>query len=259
MEAVPAIEVISAIEGVPAMDSAVSINIRVATMATAAMPVLKTTQSGQSESRPLLESMSTSMDDHFDIAMTKDSANSALVTRWLERLMQHFGMHELETISDQSLATLLVRCGEDQSLVSQDTYLLSELRRRVVRLAGAQLDDAFLAMAPDIVAEDDIESISLSVESQSLKGIRYQNEVYRLVEAFEPCHRLQAFCLGQTLAEKALGETVIDEASLVMARGAYLITRSTERFAVWVNVRVLPAYRYPHHLSSAVNILDLAS
>lgn len=250
MEAVPAIEV------VPAMDSAVSMNIRVATMATAAMPVLETTQAGQPESRPLLESMFTSIDDRFDIAMTKDSANSALVTRWLERLMQHFGMHELGTISDQSLANLLVRCGEDRSLVFQDNYLLSELRRRVVRLAGAQLDDAFLTMAPDIVSEDDIESISLSVESQYLKGIRYQNEVYRLVEAFEPCHRLQAFCLGQALAEKALGETISDEASLAMARGIYLITRSTERFAVWVNVRVLSAYRYPHHLSSTANILD---
>jgi len=190
--------------------------------------------------------------------MGRGSADSMLVTRWLEKLLQHFGMHELGAISDQSLVALLARCGEDRSLLLQDSCLLSELRRRVVRLAGAQLDDAFITMAPDIVSEDEIELISLSVESRRLKGMCYQREVYRLVESFEPCHRLQALCLGQTLAEKALGKTIVDDTALPVATSPYLITRSTERFAVWVNVRILPEYLCQHHLRSAGNILDLA-
>lgn len=225
------------------MDSAVSMNARIATMPETIPPVLKK----MPERIP-----------SFPPATSAVSSNSMLVTRWLERLLQHFGVHELGAVSDQNLAALLARCGEDRLLVLQDSHLLSELRRRVVRLAGAQLDDAFITMAPDIVAEDDIEPISLSVESQHLKGVRYQNEVYRLVESFDPCYRLHALCLGQTLAEKALSETIADEAISTMAISSYLITRSTERFAVWVNVRMLSTQRYPHHLSSTGNILDLA-
>ena len=240
------------------MDNAVPMCASIATTSAAALPA----------SDPIPESViNCSSFDSSPIPSTapsseimgRSSADSMLVTRWLEKLLQHFGMHELGAISDQSLVALLARCGEERSSLLQDSRLLSQLRRRVVRLAGAQLDDAFIAMAPDIVPEDEIELISLSVESRRLKGMRYQHEVYRLVESFEPCHRLQALCLGQTLAEKALGKTMVDDTMLAAATSPYLVTRSTERFAVWVNVRILPEYRCQHHLRSTGNILDFAS
>jgi len=106
-----------------------------------------------------------------------------------------------------------------------------------IRLAGAQLDDAFISMAADVIEEEDTLPISLTVESHQLAGLRYQGETYRLIESVALNHRLQAFCLGQTLSEQMT---------------SYLITRSAERFAVWVNVRTLPRQRYRHHLPSVI-------
>ncbi len=147
------------------------------------------------------------------------------VTPWLEDFLWHFGIHEwgvheLETISDHTLVALLSRRCQD---FGQDLDY-SALKPRLMALAGAQLDAAFLAMVPDVIEEEETETISLSVDSQRLQGVRYQGEVYRLVEQFEPCHRLQAFCLGHTLSEQLT---------------AHLITRSPARFAVWVNVQAL--------------------
>ncbi len=106
-----------------------------------------------------------------------------------------------------------------------------------VRLAGAQLDNAFVSMAADVVEEEDTAPISLLVESRQLAGLLYQGEVYRLIESVAANHRLQAFCLGQTLSEQMT---------------SYLITRSAERFAVWVNIRALPQQRYQHHLPAVI-------
>ncbi len=159
----------------------------------------------------------------------------AVITRWLEQLLRHFGIHELKASSDRQLMELMASCesGQTSALqrsVLQDAALLSSLKQRIMRLAGAQLDTTFMSMAPDVVNIEDAETISLEVESRLLKGIRYQDDVYRLVEAFAPCHRLQAFCLGQTMQERGT---------------AYLITRSSEDFSVWVNVLAFPSRCFP--------------
>lgn len=168
----------------------------------------------------------------------------ALVTPWLESLLRHFGIHELQAISDQTsdqtLVSLLASCsykGSSAPHVSlfQDSAFLAHLKRKIIALAGAQLDSAFLAMAPDVIEEEETEAISLTVDVRSLQGVRYQGEVYRLVDKFLPCHRLQAFCLGHTLNEQRI---------------AHIITRSPDRFAVWVNVRALPHSNYHNHLPS---------
>jgi hypothetical protein len=169
----------------------------------------------------------------------------ALVTPWLENLLRHFGIHELQSISDQTLVSLLASCSYKDSSYKgssapygslfQDSACLAHLKRKIIALAGAQLDSAFLAMAPDVIEEDETEAISLTVDVRSLQGVRYQGEVYRLVDKFLPCHRLQAFCLGHTLNEQRI---------------AHIITRSPARFAVWVNVRALPHSHYHHHLPS---------
>ncbi|NJM96381.1 MAG: hypothetical protein HC800_03470 [Phormidesmis sp. RL_2_1] len=141
-----------------------------------------------------------------------------MITRALTRLLQHFGIHELDSSSDHQLAVLLSQFGPDQhspdqhgpdqhspdkhgpdndDLCQQNSMLLAELRRRIVRLAGAQLDHVFTEIAPLVIGEDEAEAIVLSVESRQLQGLRFQNEVYRLDEAFAPCHRLQAFAWGK--------------------------------------------------------------
>jgi hypothetical protein len=186
----------------------------------------------------------------------------ALVTPWLENLLRHFGIHELQSIcdqtscdqtscdqtscdqtscdqtSDQTLVALLARCrcngrSAPYDALFQDSAFLAHLKHRIVALAGAQLDNSFLAMAPDVIEEEETEAISLTVDVRSLQGVRYQGEVYRLVDKFLPCHRLQAFCLGHTLNEQRI---------------AHIMTRSPDRFAVWVNVRAMPHSHYHSHL-----------
>ncbi|MEM9088274.1 MAG: hypothetical protein AAGC93_05965 [Cyanobacteria bacterium P01_F01_bin.53] len=169
-------------------------------------------------------------------------SSEALVTSWLETLLQHFGVHELDKVSDQKLVVLLKRCGAHKTFVLQDTDLLCALKRRIVRLAGAQLDDAFISMAPDVIDEDELEAVALAMESCHTKGGRYQQRVYRLLKSFELCHRLQAFCLGHTLHEQKI---------------PYLITRSAERFAVWGHIRALPGCCSLNHLTSRANFSDL--
>ncbi|MGC1306108.1 MAG: hypothetical protein WA885_02675 [Phormidesmis sp.] len=171
-----------------------------------------------------------------------DSSPEDLVASWLEKLLQHFGLRDLDISSDHKLAALLADCGEDNLSILNHSAPLAELKRRIIRLAGAQLDSAFISMAPNVIDEADIERITLSVEARHLEGLRHQGEVYRLLEAFAPCHRLQAFCLGQTLSEQM---------------SPYLITRSDERFAVWINIRALPQRSEHKHLSSSANINDL--
>ena len=161
------------------------------------------------------------------------SENDLLVSRWLEKLLQHFGVGELDTSSEKKLAAMLTRCGESNLAALQNRTLLLDLKRKIVRVAGARLDNAFVAMSPDVIDEEDAEAVALRVAERTLQGLRYQGEIYRLTDSFEPCHRLQAFCMGQTLSEQ---------------RTAFIITQSAERFAVWVSVRAFPTR---HHLSSA--------
>jgi hypothetical protein len=172
----------------------------------------------------------------------------ALVTPWLENLLQHFGIHELQSICDQTpdqtLVSLLARCsykGSSAPYASlfQDSAFLAHLKHRIVALAGAQLDSAFLAMAPDVIEEEETEAILLAVDVRSLQGVRYQGEVYRLVDKFLPCHRLQAFCLGHTLNEQRI---------------AHIVTRSPDHFAVWVNVRAMPHSHYHSHLPATEHL-----
>lgn len=111
-----------------------------------------------------------------------------------------------------------------------------------IRLTGAQLDDAFIAMACDVVDEEEATAIFLTVESRQLQGLRYQGEVYRLIESFAANHRLQAFCLGQTLSEQLI---------------SYLITQSGDRFAVWVNISALPHRSYRDYLPTATKLSKL--
>ncbi|MEL6157873.1 MAG: hypothetical protein AAFR18_01490 [Cyanobacteria bacterium J06627_32] len=162
-------------------------------------------------------------------SLATDHAESILAS-WLEKLLQHFSLQQLDGLSEQALLTFLARCGESPSQALQDSELLYELRRRIIRLAGAQLGDAFVSMAPDVMDEEALEHAFLSVEGRRLEGLRYEGEVYRLVEAFQPCHRLQAYCLAQTLNEQTT---------------SYVMTRSAERFAVWVNVSALPKRYFP--------------
>ncbi|MEL7331946.1 MAG: hypothetical protein AAFN12_06835 [Cyanobacteria bacterium J06560_2] len=75
-------------------------------------------------------------------------------------------------------------------------------------------------MAPDVIDEASVESVFLSVEGRKLQGVRYQGLVYRKVDAFKPDHRLQAYCLAQTLTEQSV---------------SYLMTRSEQRFVVWAH------------------------
>ena len=165
-------------------------------------------------------------------------ANSDLVSEWLQTVLQHFSMHQLDTISEQALASFLSQNNDGRNDSRDDsrdasgnensqgcsTYalsrspLISELKRRIVRLAGAQLDDAFVEMAPDVIDEADVALTFLAVEGQRLEGIRHAGEIYRLVEDFMPIHRLRAYCVAQTLSEQSM---------------AYVITRSSQRFAVW--------------------------
>ncbi|MEL6471637.1 MAG: hypothetical protein AAFQ74_18085 [Cyanobacteria bacterium J06623_4] len=157
-------------------------------------------------------------------SLATDHAESILAS-WLEKLLQHFSLKQLDGLSEQALLSHLARCGESSSQALQGHELLHELRRRIIRLAGAQLGNTFVSMAPDVIDEDVLEHAFLSVAGRQLEGLRYGGEVYRLVEAFQPCHRLQAYCLAQTLNEQTT---------------SYVMTRSAERFAVWVNVSALP-------------------
>ena len=176
-----------------------------------------------------------------------------LIARWLEKLLQHFGIRELGQSSSRELAALIAyccssdadaevldaevndaSCGElsDKAVYYQwlqDEQLLDELKRRVVRLAGAQLNNTFDLMAPEVVDFEDAECISMFVDGRELQGLRYEKQNYRLVETYESRHRLQAFCLAQTLSEQ---------------KTAYIITRSDECFAVWVDVQAFPHRRF---------------
>jgi len=156
-----------------------------------------------------------------------------IVSRWLAQLLKHFSVQKLDTTSDQELANHIAaftkNCRVNPHSDVQSRELIAELRRRVMRLAGAQLDDAFVSMTSDIIDEADVVPTSLSVEGQQLQGVRYKGEVYRKIEEFQPCHRLQSYCLAQTLRERHI---------------SYVITRSEQRFAVWVNVCALPRLGY---------------
>lgn len=169
--------------------------------------------------------------------VTGSALNSAhaeqVVSRWLAQLLKHFSVQKLDATSDQGLADYLAAFTREDTVNlqcdPQKNELIAELRRRVMRLAGAQLDDAFVSMTPDIIDEADVEFASLLVEGRELQGLRYEGEVYRKMEEFQPCHRLQSYCLAQTLSERQI---------------SYVITRSEQRFAVWVNVGTLPRLRH---------------
>ena len=153
-----------------------------------------------------------------------------VISCWLAQLLKHFSVQKLDAASDQEIADYLATFAGDETLNSAcelPSYeLVAELRRRVMRLAGAHLDDAFVSMTPDIVDEADIVSTFLCVEGRRLHGLRYQGEVYRKVKEFQPCHRLQSYCLAQTFKERQI---------------PYIITRSEQRFAVWVQVCAFPS------------------
>ena len=165
--------------------------------------------------------------------------NEFLVAGWLNKLLKHFGLSELDGSSEQKLVAMLEHCGADTLAALQNRSLLLDLKHRIMRTAGARLDSAFVTMSPEVIDEEDAEAISLDVENRKLQGLRYQGEVYRLTDAFLPRHRLQAFCLGQTLAEQ---------------KTTFIITQSSERFAVWVNVRAFPTRS---HLSSVNHLSKL--
>lgn len=152
-----------------------------------------------------------------------------VVSRWLAQLLKHFSVQKLDAASDQELAAYLAaftrNCSVNLQCDTQNRELIAALRRRVMRLAGAQLDDAFVSMTPDIIDEADVVPTSLFVEGHQIQGVRYQGEVYRKIEEFQLCHRLQSYCLAQTLRERQI---------------SYVITRSDQRFVVWVNVCALP-------------------
>jgi len=167
-----------------------------------------------------------------DYAEGSSNDDELLVAGWLEKLLKHFGLHELDNSSERKLVELLERCGECNPSAFQNRALLLDLKRKIVRTAGAHLDSVFVSMSLDVVDEADAEPVLLAVENRQFEGLRYQGEVYRLIDSFLPRHRLQAFCLGQTLSEQ---------------KTAFMITQSSERFAVWVNVRAFP---HRHHLSS---------
>ena len=192
--------------------------------------------------RSLLNSMHTSLSHGLasplthslaDYSASSRSDNEFVVAGWLSKLLKHFGLSELDGSSEQQLVAMLEQCGADTLAALQNHSLLLDLRHRIMRTAGAKLDSAFVTMSPEVIDEEDAEAISLSVENRKLQGLRYQGEVYRLTDAFLPRHRLQAFCLGQTLSEQ---------------KTTFIITQSSERFAVWVNVRAFPRRSY---LSSA--------
>lgn len=173
-----------------------------------------------------------------DCATLSSNDNELLVASWLEKLLKHFGLHEVDNSLEQKLVEMLERCGDCNLAAFQNRALLLELKRKIVRTAGARLDSAFISMSPDVLDEADAEIVLLAVENRQLEGLRYQDEVYRLIDSFLPRHRLQAFCLGQTLSEQ---------------KTTFIITQSSERFAVWVNVRA-----FPHrHLPSAHAPTDL--
>ncbi|MEL6492204.1 MAG: hypothetical protein AAFV85_12410 [Cyanobacteria bacterium J06634_6] len=106
-----------------------------------------------------------------------------------------------------------------------DQELTTAIRRKVRRQAGARLDSTFLSMAPHVIDETQVQTAFLSVEGHQLEGVRYQGQVYRKVEEFQLCHRLQSYCLAKTLSEQQL---------------AYIMTRSDKRFAVWVSIQEIP-------------------
>ena len=133
----------------------------------------------------------------------------------------------------------MIRTSIDSDVVY---FAASSSSVEATRMAGARLSNTLISMATDVIEEEDTAPISLKVESLQLEGLLYQGEIYRLIESFAISHRLQAFCIGQTLSEQTI---------------SYLITRSTERFAVWVNIRALPRDRYRHHLPSVINRSDL--
>jgi hypothetical protein len=113
----------------------------------------------------------------------------------------------------------------DPSVLEDGLEGFSVFGQHQIRSTGAALGDKFLAMVPDIIEEDEAEALSLEIENRQWQGLRYQGEVYRLLESFIPSHRLQAFCLGQLLQEQMT---------------SYLLTGSTERFAIWVNIKAIP-------------------
>ena len=162
----------------------------------------------------------------------------ATVSTFLNKLLDHFDLEQLE---QTELTSLLTDCGaisdsfDEGDRRDEWRCILTELRRRVARLAGAQLDDAFTAIAARVVSEDDTAAILLPVEGRKLQGIRYGGEVYRWVQSFQPCYRLQAFCLGQSLSQQKL---------------SYLITGSPARYAVWISVRSMAETPARNHLPS---------
>jgi len=158
-----------------------------------------------------------------------------LVASWLESLLQRYSIQQLNVISEQGLSTLLTCCQSSDSIERElselhGSSLIAELKRRIRRLSGAQLGEAFVSMSPAIVDEAETEPLFLTVEGRQLQGLRYQGEVYRLMDSFVPSYRLQAYCLGQTLNERTI---------------SYVITRSPKRFAVWVNAKALPQRSLP--------------
>ncbi len=154
-----------------------------------------------------------------------------VVSQWLTQLLEHFSLHKLDATSNQELADHLADFIKENAANlqydNQSDELIAALRRRVMRLAGARLDDAFVSMTPDIVDEADVVPTFLSTEGQELEGVCYRKEVYRKLEEFQPCHRLQSYCLAQTLSERQI---------------SYMMTRSPQRFAVWVNVCAISEY-----------------
>ena len=184
------------------------------------------------------------------------SADGWSVNNWLDQLLAHFSVQQLDTISTQEIASYLAKRLEksdtlkpeklkpetlepetnqaSSQAVSLRSYpsnsldmsnLAAELKRRVMRLAGVKLDSAFLSMASHVVDETAVRAVSLTVEGRKLNGVRYQGDVYRQVNSFKLCHQLQAYCLAQTLSEQHV---------------QYLLTRSAHQFVVWASIRTFP-------------------
>lgn len=159
------------------------------------------------------------------------SDSELLVASWLDKLLKHFGLSELDDCSERELATMLESYADSSkgnSSAFENRALLLSLKQKIVRTAGARLDSTFVTMSPEVIDEEDAEAVSIEVENRKLQGLRYEGVIYRLTDTFLPCHRLQAFCLGQTLCEQ---------------KTAFIITQSPERFAVWVDVKAFPNRR----------------
>jgi hypothetical protein len=101
-----------------------------------------------------------------------------------------------------------------------DMYGVGSVLR--ARWVGTQLDAVFMAITPEILDESAIAKFRFHQTGRLWEGIRYNGELYGLVETFDSIYRLQAYCLAWMLTEDQIPN---------------ILTTSDTRFAVWVNIR----------------------